>query len=261
MMNSPFFTILTASLNSGSTINTILDSIRNQKFHDLEHIVVDGGSSDQTLEILKHYQNTYNMTWVSEPDKGIAEALNKGLKLARGRYILVIQSDDALLDRYTLANVYSILKTEATDIYVFPVAWNTPAQGRTTKKPIRLLWWHHFRNIFPHQGVFVHRRVFGRIGRFNEKFLISMDYDFFYRALLARCTVKFETIPVSLIGRDGISSREKNWPQRLKEEFSIQNLNEKNPFWRGAQIMFRTLYFSYKTRLLPKLKKNIFDKC
>jgi len=256
MNTSTFFTILTASLNNESTIAKTLDSIRSQSFQNLQHVVIDGGSCDNTLDILKEFNGTYNLTWISQPDKGIAEALNKGLKLARGRYILVIQSDDALLDRYTLANVYSILKTEATDIYVFPVAWNTPAQGRTIQKPIRLLWWHHFRNIFPHQGVFVHRRVFGHIGRFNEKFLISMDYDFFYRALLSRCTVKFETIPVSLIGRDGISSREKKWPQRLKEEFSIQNLNEKNPFWRGAQIMFRTLYFPYKTRLLPKLKKK-----
>lgn len=231
-----------------------------QTFQDFEHIVVDGNSSDHTLVILKKYQNTYNMSWISEPDKGIADALNKGLKLARGCYVVVIQADDALLDSHTLSNVYSIIKAEAYNIYAFPVAWNTPPQVRTVGRPIRLLWWHRFRNIFPHQGVFVHRRVFDRIGHFNKRFMISMDYDFFYRALLSRHSFKFETMPVASIGRDGVSSREEYWSYRLNEEFSIQDLNEKNPFWQVAQIIFRTLYFPYKTRLLPKLKCTIFKK-
>ena len=260
MATNPFFTILTASLNKGATLRKTLESIRNQSFQDFEHIVVDGGSGDQTLEILKNYQNTYNMIWISEPDKGIADALNKGLKLVRGRYALVIQADDALLDSHTLAHVFSIIKTEFFDIWTFPVTWNSSLQSKTIVRPFRLLWWHRFRNIFPHKGVFVHRRVFNRIGRFNERFSISMDYDFFYRTLLARCTVKFEPIPIALIGRGGISNREKYWSHRLKEEFCIQDLNEENPFWRVAQILFRTFYFPYKTRLLPKLKCAIFKK-
>jgi glycosyltransferase involved in cell wall biosynthesis len=260
MKTSTFFTILTASLNNEFTIGKTLDSVRSQSFQNLQHIVIDGGSGDETLDVLKEFNDTYNLTWISEPDNGIADALNKGLKLARGDYILVIQSDDALLGRHTLAHVYSILKTKAFDIYVFPVAWNTPARVKTVKKPIRLLWWHRFRNIFPHQGVLVHRTVFDRIGQFNERFSISMDYDFFYRALMSSCTVKFEKMPVSLIGRDGISSRETFWSHRLKEEFSIQDLNEKNPFWQVTQILFRTAYFPYKTRFLPKLKSAFSDK-
>jgi glycosyltransferase involved in cell wall biosynthesis len=256
----PFFTILTASLNKGATLRKTLESIRNQSFQNFEHIVVDGGSSDQTLEILKNYQNTYNMIWISEPDKGIADALNKGLKLVMGRYVLVIQADDALLDNHTIKNVYSTLKTEAFDIYAFPVAWNTLGRARTVNKLVRVLWWNRFRNIFPHQGIFVHRTVFDRIGRYNERFSISMDYDFFYRALLSKCTVKFETMPVALINRDGISSNEKYWSHRLQEEFSIQNLNEKSPFWRVSQIIFQALYFPYKTRLFPKLKSIILSK-
>jgi len=143
-VNRPAVTILTASLNNSATIKKTLASVKNQHFQNLEHIVIDGGSGDETLDILKEFNGTYNLTWISEPDNGIADALNKGLKLARGHYILVIQSDDALLGRYTLAHVYSILKIEAFDIYVFPVAWNTPAQVKTVKKPIRA---HHGRTV------------------------------------------------------------------------------------------------------------------
>ena len=85
-------TILTAALNSGATIKKTLESVRNQTFRDFEHVVIDGGSRDETLEILKEYENTYNLTWISESDKGIADALNKGLRLAGGRYIIVIQA-------------------------------------------------------------------------------------------------------------------------------------------------------------------------
>ncbi len=255
-MKPPFFTIITVSLNSGATITRTLDSVRNQKFHDLEHIVVDGGSTDQTLKLLKNYQNTYNMTWISEPDKGIADALNKGVARARGRYLLVIQADDALIDNQALKRANRLIQPEIFDIHAFPVAWPPWPQGQVVKKPLRQLWWHRFRNIFPHQGVLVHRRVFDRIGNFDPRFSISMDYDFFYRALLAQCAVRFEDQPLALIGRDGVSSSPADWSRRLREEFQVQDLNEKKLYWRMAQLLFRWFYFAYKTRLAPRLINN-----
>ena len=70
MSKSPFITILTASFNSEATIRKTLESIRDQSFQDMEHIVIDGGSRDETLDILKEFENTYNLTWISEPDYG-----------------------------------------------------------------------------------------------------------------------------------------------------------------------------------------------
>jgi len=257
MKKSPFISILTASFNNESTLMRSLESIKYQSFQNLEHIVIDGGSQDNTLDILEKFENTYNLTWISESDHGIADALNKGLKRATGRYIIVIQADDSLLDNSILEKVYSILKDEEFDIYTFPVICESEIQSTILAKPIRLLWWHRFRNIFPHQGVFVHRRVFDRIGAFNGQYSISMDYDFFYRALLSQCTIKFGKMPISLIGKAGISSGRAHLPRRLKEEFRIQDLNEKNLLWRLAQLIFRTLYSPYKLCFLPKLRRNI----
>ena len=79
MSKSPFITILTAALNSGATIKNTLESVRGQTFQDMEHIVVDGGSCDKTRDILKEFENTYNLIWISESDHGIADAINKGL--------------------------------------------------------------------------------------------------------------------------------------------------------------------------------------
>jgi len=102
MSKSPFITIITAALNSEATIKKTLESVRNQTFQDFEHIVIDGGSRDETLEILKKYDNTYNLTWISEPDNGIADAMNKGIDLATGDYILFLHSDDYLVNSSVL---------------------------------------------------------------------------------------------------------------------------------------------------------------
>ena len=253
MKRSPFITILTASLNNEAVIKKTLASVRCQSFQDLEHIVIDGGSNDNTLDILKEFNDTYNLAWLSEPDHGIADALNKGLQQAKGRYILVIHADDHLLTPKTLEIIYPLLQSEQFDIHSFPVIKNIPALGNVLQKPIRILWWHHFKTIFPHQGCFVHRRIYKRIGGYRKEFSIALDYDFLYRALMSSCTVKFETTPVALMGGMGVSSKQEMLITRLREEVRVQDLNERNFYWRAAQLLFRTLYFPYKIRLLPRL--------
>jgi len=231
MATHPFFTILTASLNKGATLTKTLESIKNQTFQDFEHIVVDGNSYDETLDTLKQFENTYNLSWISEPDHGIADALNKGLARAMGRYVLVIQADDQLLSSKSLENVYPLLRDELFDIYNFPVILDHPVIG-------------------------VNQRVFKEIGEFRKKFSIALDYDFFYRALIHGFKVKFENYPVSLMGGTGIGSNQDFLIRRLNEEILVQNLNERNPFWRIAQLIFRTLYLPYKIHLFPKLKRH-----
>ena len=160
MSKPPFFTILTASLNNRSTIKQTIESIKNKTYQNFEHIVIDGDSEDGTPDILKKAAHTYPLTWISEPDKGIADALNKGLRYATGKYILVIQADDSLLGPEILESLYPLLSTERVDVCSFPVIFDHPEKGKLLRKPIRILWWNHFKFIFPHQGCFVHRRVF-----------------------------------------------------------------------------------------------------
>lgn len=254
MATHPFFTILTASLNNGETIRKTLESMRNQTFQDFEHIVIDGNSYDETPETLKQFENTYNLSWISEPDHGIADALNKGLKQAKGKYVLVIHADDHLLDIKTLGIVYTLLESEEYDVYSFPVIKYYSNIGEVLYKPIRVLWWNHFKTIFPHQGCFVHRRVYDRVGGYRKEFSIALDYDFFYRVLSTRPSVKFENMPVALMGGSGVSSNQDAVIARFREEFQVQRFNEKKHIWRIAQLLFRQIYFPYKTRFLPNVK-------
>jgi len=254
METSPFFTIITASLNMGVSVQRTLESIRNQTFKELEHIVIDGGSTDNTLEVIRAFEGTYNLTSVSEPDTGIADALNKGLKLATGTYVLIIQADDCLYDLRSLEKVHALLKDEKVDVYSFPVIMSLPDNGKITLKPVKLKWWNRFKFIFFHQGTFVHKRVYEDIGDFRTEFEIAMDYDFFYRALIKKPAVAFGNFPVAEMSGEGIGTRSKFIPKRLKEEALVQKLNEKNSFWRFAQFFFRFFYIPYKTQFIPLFK-------
>lgn len=244
---SPFFSILTASYNSGETIEKTIVSIQSQSFKRYEHIIVDGGSLDETLPIIEKHSTAYNLQFISEPDDGISDALNKALSISSGVYIVVIQSDDQLIEPNVLTIVHDRLRSQESDICSFPVIFNHPEKGNILRKPIKLLWWNRFKFIFPHQGTFVHRRIFDKIGSFRKIFQISLDYDFFYRALDQSPTIHFGDFPVALMGGEGIGTLQKNIPQRLAEDRKVQCLNEKNRLWRTAQLFFYLFYKHYKT--------------
>ncbi len=253
MPNKPFFTIITASYNNEKTIKKTLDSIYSQSFKNVEHIIIDGGSTDKTLSTILDYEKRYNLKWISEPDDGIADALNKGLNQTNGEYIIIIHADDYLDNPTILADAYKILNDTHYDIFSSPVFVEYPGKGKIIYKPITKLWWNHFKTIFPHQGCFVHKRLFTKTGGFNKKFSIAMDYDFFYRTLTNKVEIKFGKTPITVMGFGGISSNKDFLLKRLNEEYCIQKTNENNIFWKISQKVFRLLYHPYKIRILPNL--------
>lgn len=248
-LGPPFFTILTAALNSAATLRRTLESVRAQSFPSLQHLVMDGGSQDGTQEILKEFEQSYALQWTSQRDRGIADALNRGLRRARGRYVLVLQADDRLLHPRVLAQTHRLLAAERDDIATFPVFLESAPGSRQLLRPIRVPWWIHFKTIFPHQGTFVHRRVCERLGGFREDFAIALDYDFFYRALLLRPRVSYGDRPVAVMSAGGVSTSRKYLEKRLGEEYRVQLANERNVCWRKLQRLFRALYVPYKVRL------------
>ena len=248
----PFFSIITAALNNGDILSENIESVIAQSNQNIEHIVIDGGSVDNTREILKQYENRYPLYWISEPDDGIADALNKGLRFAKGQYIIVLQADDLFLNPEALSLVFAKIYEPKKDIYSFPVFLDHPIQGLMMRKPICQLWYNRFKFVFPHQGCFVKRSVFDQIGGFNTSFKIAMDYDFFYRALQHSCSVKIFDKPVALMGGTGIGTLSENVAYRLKEEQLVQAINEDNIFWRLAQKIFWRVYLPYKKLKLKR---------
>lgn len=105
MKDKTSVSIVTPSYNQGRFIEDTLLSVKNQDYPNIEHIVVDGGSTDNTLEILRKYEKEYNLIWISEPDEGQSDAVNKGFRMANGEIIGWVNSDDGYFDVSAISSV------------------------------------------------------------------------------------------------------------------------------------------------------------
>jgi len=130
----PFFSVVTASLNNGRSIATALESVKNQTCRGVEHIVIDGGSTDEPLRF-SNATRPISPSLDSEPDRGLADAMNKGVRTARGRYVIFIHADDALVEPDILEWVYKQLETERYDICWLPHSVQDSRRQRPPRMP------------------------------------------------------------------------------------------------------------------------------
>ncbi|VFQ47290.1 glycosyltransferase family 2 protein [Desulfoluna butyratoxydans] len=255
MTHKPFFSIITASYNADRTIDKTIRSIKKQTFKNYEHIVVDGGSKDQTLSILTHHSGSYPLRYVSEDDHGVADAMNKGVHISTGEYIVFIHADDELADASTLQGVFNDMTRETSKVYAYAINF-VARNGSHIARPIRIPFWYKLRNTIPHQGAFVHRDIFRKYGTFDTSFSISMDYKLFYAVLLAKEPVVYSNTIVSNMGSQGISSDRNQCHERLKQDFRIQNTLETSLFWKWVHLFFQYPYYLYKTQIVPRIKQS-----
>lgn len=176
----PLVSIVTPSYNQGRFIEETILSVKNQDYPNIEHIIVDGGSKDNTLEILKKYKGTYNMRWISEPDKGRADAVNKGFAMAQGEIIGWLNSDDVYLKKDTLRTVVHAFQSHTQSDVVYGDAAVIDIGGRILQviclpKPSfqRLL-----RSCYLIQPAIFFRRHVIKQHQLDTKLQFAMDYEF-----------------------------------------------------------------------------------
>jgi glycosyltransferase involved in cell wall biosynthesis len=172
--------IITATSNRVSTIGQALDSVRLQTFSDIEHVIVDAQSTDGTLEAINRRQ-TAAVRLISEPDKGIYDALNKGMRMARGDILGIVHSDDFLAHDRVLERVAEAFVDPTIDaVYgdLDYVSADNPDQiirrwqaGTFMPGKLRLGW------MPPHPTLFIRRRVIDTFGAYDTQFRIAADYD------------------------------------------------------------------------------------
>jgi glycosyltransferase involved in cell wall biosynthesis len=254
--SSPTFSIITAALNGAAHLECCLQSVASQKNVDLEHIVIDGGSSDGSADILRRWSNRLAY-WCSEPDSGISEAMNKGLQHARGTWLLFLHADDELLGDDALSRIAAFLADTSASIVGFPIMFGS-AENRRKLTPrggdARL----YFKTGFFHQATFVRRHVFVEIGSYDTKLRIAMDYEFFLRAWLRGVPMATFPAPVPSWMRDtGVSSR-LDWPslrQRFAEERVVHEMTA-DSFWK--RLVYRVYWSLYLPfRRMRSLKRGV----
>ncbi len=218
-------TVITVCLNSVNTIEKTLKSVINQGYTDLEYIVVDGGSTDGTLEILNRY-GTFIDRWISEPDNGIFDAMNKGIELSTGDVIAFLNSDD-WYEINTINIVAKVFIEEdfdciCCDNYVVKKDGSTVYYNATDKSLNDL----YFRMIYFHSAIFCRKEFFKKKGNFNLKYKIAADYDWFLRIVRQGIRVCNIHKPVFTFCYGGISSVNEIDCAREARQIAIEHLPE-----------------------------------
>jgi len=198
-MPPPTISIVTPSFNQAQYLPECLESVLGQDYPQMECLVIDGGSTDRSVEVLQEFGSRLAY-WVSEPDRGQAEAVNKGWARARGDVLGWINSDD-LLRPGALRQVATAYATHPQAAMIFGDVEEVTASGR----PVRAKHMAGFslsslllgKNM-PQPGVFVSRRTYGKLGGLNESLHYALDFDYFLRTWLAFPAEDFHYVPAVL---------------------------------------------------------------
>ena len=179
-IKSPLISIVTVSLNSQKTIQRTIDSVKNQIYKNIEYIIIDGGSEDKTVSIIKNNSTTVKK-WVSENDNGIYDAFNKGLRIFSGDYIGFLNSDDYLLPDAMNILVNYINKNPNKDFFFGSVKkhWGI-LHGY---KPWKIFYTWGFYSSHS-SGFYIKREAAKIVGNYNLKYKYSADYDYFYKMIV-----------------------------------------------------------------------------
>lgn len=178
----PLVSVITPSFNQGEFIRETIESVLNQNYPNIEYIVMDGGSTDNTIEILKGYDR--RITWCSERDKGQADAVNKGINIAKGRIIGWLNSDDTYLDNNTISTIVEYFKTHSDTDMLYGEGYYIDKESNITN---RYLTEKYSRARLAEQciicqpTVFFTKDIVKRVGMLDVEHQLSMDYELWMR--------------------------------------------------------------------------------
>ena len=234
-------TIITVCLNVEDSIEETILSVVNQTYKNVEYIIQDGGSTDNTVNIINKYKEKYDINLYSEKDTGLYNAMNKAVSHATGDYVLFLNSKDVLCDQNVLLDMEQHMKADIVMGNVIRIK----EQGEIVEKygDRNKVFWMLMSGRMPcHQIIFAKRELMSEMG-FQERYTICADFDFMVRCCKKKCTMEWYDINVSKVDCiTGISSQEDNlWKMRSQDD---QSIKENYYFW--YQIMRPIKYLKRK---------------
>ena len=219
--------IITINYNDAKGLEKTINSVISQTFKDFQYIVIDGGSKDESQSVIENYANQISY-WVSELDKGIYNAMNKGIAQATGEYVLFINSGDTLYNNDVVSTVIPLLK----DFDLISGHTNLIRDGGSliVKSRQQVTFKDLFRYSIDHPSTFIKRKLFDEIGVYDESLKIISDWKWFIIAL-AKYNVSYQPIDaiISTFVFDGISSLPENKARLLAERKLV--LEKEFPFF------------------------------
>lgn len=272
-------TLITACFNSARTLRTALDSVRAQRGVDLEYIVIDGASTDGTVDIIKDFAASLDsptpdtrhssiataapraachsslvFKWVSEPDRGMYDAINKGIALATGEIIGILNSDDLLETPDTLSHIERAF-TGDTEVVYADIRF-VRDDLETTIRRYRAChwrrWMHNWGYMPPHPSVYIRREAFARLGGYKLGYAISADFELMVR-YLCRNRLASAYLPESVVKMrmGGLST--KNWRSIIVLNRENVRANRENGYFSCLAMMLPKYAFKVWGFILPRL--------
>ena len=231
-MIKPFLSIVTINYNDAVGLERTMASVLEQEFTDFEYIVIDGGSNDGSLDVLKKEEKKLAY-WVSEKDSGIYNAMNKGIAAAKGQFLLFLNGGDLLTSKTALRDFISHPSFRGDIIY-----GDYKFEKGEKMYPDTLYPAYFMKTSLPHQSTFFRKNVFEQLGNYDESYRMGGDRDFFIKAYLSG---QYEFVHVlyflSFFNLDGISNDEAHQKQKKEEDERMFKAN------------YGALYDDYKKQL------------
>jgi glycosyltransferase involved in cell wall biosynthesis len=235
----PLVSIITVVYNSSYTIEKTINSVIKQTYDNIEFIVIDGDSNDGTQSIILKYSDAISF-YLSENDKGIYDAMNKGIINSSGDWIFFLNSGDVFYDNYVIENVFLYHNLSNLNfIYGSILIKESNKYVYQSKKITKSFF---FNNTICHQSAFFHKDAFLFNGLYNIKYKIIADRDWFFRGIKSSIKFKYIKIPICIWEESGFSSKNKKLFE--KEELIFRNLNFDRKELFFLKIWHRILKFN-----------------
>ena len=199
--------IITVVFNSEKLIEKTIKSVINQSYQDFEYIIIDGGSTDGTTEVIKEYSD-HIAFWSSKPDLGISDAFNKGISKATGELIGIINAGDILLDD-ALHSVYNSFTENNFDyLYANSVLRDINDVDLRVLKPVKVVGFPYGGMPFQHSTLYITRRAFASVGGYNINYNTAMDFEFYLRVLKMNLKSYYLDKNLTVYYRGGMSDQQ-----------------------------------------------------
>ena len=201
--------VITINRNNADGLDKTIQSVISQSYKDFEYIVIDGNSTDHSIDIIKKYNSNINY-WVSETDKGIYNAMNKGIAKANGNYVLFLNSGDYLVNNNVLKSVFE--KQQTADIIYgnMQIDWGN---GKITsgKMPDKITFKQMYIDTLWHPVSFIKKTLFDKYGLYNEIYKVVADYDFFFKVIIINNVTTYHVnLDIAMYNLNGLSSLPEN---------------------------------------------------
>lgn len=249
--------IITATYNSGATLRDTINSVLSQNYTDWQHIIVDGGSKDNTVDIIKEMEPAYRgrLKWISEKDKGLYDAMNKGIAMADGDVIGILNSDDFYSSKNVLLSVAKYIKdVDAVygDIhYVSPTNINNNI--RTYSGEHFKQWKMRFGFMPPHPSFYCHKRIYEQYGGFDINYPKAADFENLFRFIYIH-NISTKYVPLDFVTMRTGGETSSGFDSYKKSYIDRKNIFRKYGFHYNI-IMASVMYMSkLKDMALAKLK-------